>query len=307
MCTIRSVWILFPVSVGVLISQVAAQQPSAPGPGIVAEKKDTPSAPRLDEKGAAWLRDAINALDPKSHPWIEANLWQQVDVHGLYFQADGLYLSGPDHRLRVELNLKWGDATGSLLSVCDGATIWERLQLGSKGVPRINKTDLKKLKEALGAPGVAEAIRKDFWNATGFMGVAPLLQQIQQQMTVTNHQRTTWHGHDVVKLTAFWSENTAKTLVQPNRPWPAFLPRKCYLYLGAADGPAKYWPYRLEWWGPTPTRTEDTLLIQMELRAPKLDQPLPADRVAKEFRFDPGDAKVDDLTDLHLRAIKAQK
>jgi hypothetical protein len=271
------------------------QQPGTSPPRPAADKQ-TPSAPRQDAKGTKLLKDAISTLDPQRRPWVETTLWQQVDVQGLRFQAEGTYRTAPEHRLRLELNVRLGDTPGRLTMVSDGTTVWESVQVG-KGPPEVAKTQLKKVLETLAAPGMLEQVRTDFFQAQAFAGVVPLLQRIEQQMIVTNQEPAHWRGRDVVRLTAFWSEGVAKTIVPADRPWPTFLPRKCYLYLDAKDSATKYWPYRVEWWGPVPPGNEDGLVVQMEFRDPKLDQPLPPERLAQEFRFDPGSLRVEDVTD----------
>ena len=69
--------------------------------------------------------------------------------------------------------------------------------------------------------------------------------------------------------------------------WPITLPRTCRVYLDKQTS----WPYRFEWWGPVPAKTEDVLLLQMEFRNPRRSKP-----DASAFTFDAGGEKVDDKT-----------
>jgi hypothetical protein len=67
------------------------------------------------------------------------------------------------------------------------------------------------------------------------------------------------------------------------------------------------WPYRLEWWGPSPSLGADTLLVQMEFRDPKLNEPVAQDQIAKVFQLNLGKEEVKDLTTEITERISASK
>ena len=255
------------------------QQPAPPAPPA---ERQTP-APKADPEGTGLLKQAIQELDPSKHPWLETAIWQQVDLQGLTFQAEGRYLTAPDHRVRLELQVRLGGTTGKLTVVSDGSTLWESTQIGH-AEPRVQPTDLTKALETMTRPPAKEQAGEAFLQARSLRGVAPLLQNIQAQMTVTRKERVQRHGQDLFKLTAVWSEDTAKMIVPPNAPWPTLLPRQCRLYL---DPKPPHWPHRLEWWGPIAPRSEDVLLLQMEFRHYKLDRELSKEQCAREFTFKP--------------------
>jgi hypothetical protein len=154
-----------------------------------------------------------------------------------------------------------------------------------------------------------DLLREDFFRTKSFFGVAPLLQTIQQRMTVTSKEKVNQNGQEMTKLTAVWSE-----VPPPGSQWQAYIPRECRLFLGRAGSNHILWPYRLEWWGPAPPRAGDSMLFAMEFRNPKIDQSLPADRLAQEFKFDPGKNQVMDNTKdmaefykMRVQQIAAQK
>ena len=272
-----------------LLAGALAQQPAGSTPRPPEEKKEAP--PRVDPEGAKFLEKAAAALAPNKHPWVETTLWQQVDLQGLSFQVEGKYLSAPDNRIHLDLRVHLGNTLGRLEVVSDGTTLWEGTQIGKDQPPDVQKMALKKV---LDLPSVTEQVRADFLQRQSFAGVGPLLKNISQQMAVTGTEAQRWRNQEVVRLTAFWKEDVAQKLVAPKQPWPAFLPRKCYLCLGAQD---PHWPYRIEWWGPAGAAGGDALLLQMEFRNPRLDQPLPEERLQREFTFHPPDpARVRDLT-----------
>ena len=84
-----------------------------------------------------------------------------------------------------------------------------------------------------------------------------------------------------IKLTGSWSDEVMRTLVPADERWPDGLPRQCRLYLEAPT----LWPHRVEWWGPLRANAGDALLLQMEFRDPIINQPLSAERCAREFGF----------------------
>jgi hypothetical protein len=275
-------------------SAPAAPPAQAPKPGAApAPKPETKPDPAATQAFDA----ALKQLDPSPRTCRETTLWQQMDAQGLMMQAQGKYLYGPGHHLRLDLKVACGDANGRMEIVCDGANFWRAVQLGDKDPKSITRMDWKKVQEALRQPDVALYIRDDFLQSLSFAGVRPLLEGLKQRMTFTKLEKVRWHGHDVVKLTAAWSADTVKTVLPPNQPgWPALLPRQCLVYLDAKTG----WPYRLEWWGPSPPHVADVLLLEMEYRNPR---ELPKDQMARAFHFDPGSGQVSDQTSQTIQEL----
>jgi hypothetical protein len=264
-----------------------------------------PPPPKPDAAATKVLTDALDQLDPKKVAWLETTIWQQADVQGLTFQTEGKYQSGPDHRLHLDLRVQLGDTLGQLGVVSDGKMVWEEMSAGKNTLR--TKLDISKVLEVLPGSGETERLRHDFLLSQSFFGVGPLLQTIKERMTVTQQEKVQRGGKDMIKLTAIWSDANP-----PSGQWPPYIARQCELFLGSAGPANTLWPYRLEWWGPT--RAGDGLLLQMEFRDPKLNQPLPADKVAQVFHFDPGKAEVVDKTKtmvdeykMHLQQLAAQK
>jgi hypothetical protein len=284
-----------------LLTGAIGQQPVPSNPPTGTDKKAPSKEPPLpskpDDKATAILTDAIRALDLKLHPWVQAVLWQQVDAQGLTFQAEGKYLSGPNHQLHLDLHIHLAGATGSLKVISDGVTLWESVRLGTEEQPSIlRKTQLKEVLKTLNNPSMLEQIRTEYLQTQSFAGIPSLLQNIKQQMVVTQNEKIRWHGREINKLTAYWSENTVKMMLPANSAWPPLLPKKCCLYLEASDSKMLGWPHRLEWLGPSPPHPGDALLLQLEFRNPKLDQQLTPKQCAALFQFDPGSLKFEDNT-----------
>jgi hypothetical protein len=282
------------VGVAIIVAGAMAQQTSPPsppaGPPPAAKTPPPPKPPQADPAATKVLDEAVNA---KQLDWVQTTLWEQVEVQGLTFQAQGSYLSAPGNRLHLDLQVHIGGTIGRLEVVSNGTTLFEAVKVGD-GERTITKVvELKKVLETLNIPDMSKEVRDEFFQSQAFYGVIPLLRSIKQRMTVTKKENVRWHGHDVVQLTAEWSGDVVKSFTQDGKQqWPAYVPRQCRLFLDAKT----LWPHRVEWWGPAPYRTEDALLVQMEFRDPK-HEPLADARCKKEFTFDAVPAEVSSKVD----------
>src|SRR5262249_921946 len=195
---------------------------------------------------------------------------------------------------------------GELQIVSNGTTLWQMVRIGS-AERVVTRYELKKVLEVLNTPRMAPQVREEFFREQSFSGVAPLLQNLQQQLVFTRHEPGQWKGHKVQILTGVWSADVTTDVVRLSSGldrWPPALARKCLLYLDAQS----HWPLRLEWRG-GPAKSEDQVLLQMEFRDPQIvagDAPPPAEFEGK-FAFDERNLKVIDQTkkiteDLQTRA-----
>jgi hypothetical protein len=228
----------------------------------------------VDPAAAQVFDQALARVAPQRLTWVEMNLWQQVNVQNLCYQAEGRYLAGPDHRLRLDLQIRVGDTDGWLQVICDGALLWQCRQIGA-GPPIHSKIDLQAVLALVNTPGTAPQLRAEFLQDQSFGGVGPLLYGLREQVTWTRKETVRRYGRTLVRLTGSWNADPAPT----GAPWPPGLPRQARLYLD----PATLWPHRLEWWGPDPPRSADALLVQMEFRDPVLNCPPPAERCTAAF------------------------
>ena len=271
------------VGVGILAAGALGQQSSPPPaqPAGTAKPAPTPPKPPTPDPAAGKILD--EAIQAKRLDWVETTLWQQVDVQGLTFQAEGSYLSAPDNRLHLSLVVHIGDTSGRLEVISDGTTLWETTQIGDGERTITKKVRLKDILESLNKPEVAKEMRDEFLESQSFYGVLPLLQSIQQRMVVIKKENSTWHGLAVTVLTAEWTHDVTKAITNDGKnPWPPFMARQCRLFLDAKTR----WPHRVEWVGATPAR-EDAVIVQMEFRNPK-HEPLSPEVCKREFSFNPG-------------------
>jgi len=288
-----------------LTPHARAQPPAQAAPAPKAAAKPAPKPPpppKPDGKATRVLDEAIKSLDVKKLGWAEATLWQQFDLQGLKVQTRGSYLAGPDYHLHVRLKVDLAGTVGTLEHTCDGTTLWKTWEVRRDkvlGKPEVHRLDWQKVMDALNRRGMPPHVRDVIVQQESFAGMAGLLQSLREGMTVTGQQETRWDGHAVVKLTAAWTAQTIKAAGLGSPPWP-YLPDRCELYLDRASG----WPYRLEWWGKVPSRTEHVLLVQMEFRDPKFHKNLSRERRAREFTFHPGAADVIDETSQTVRGLE---
>jgi hypothetical protein len=253
----------------VVLAGALAQQPGG-GPPVPPKRqagKPLKSDPAADQA----LGRALERVDPKHFDWLKTTLWQQLDVQGLTFQAEGTYLVGKSGEVHLDLRLHAGSAGGSLEVRSNGKTVWEVTRIGSQP-PSVTKTELGKALNLLAAPNLAQK-REEFLQSQSFVGgLVPLLTALKKQVAFTERQDARWGSRAVILLTGTWMNPGFE-----EKDWPESMPRRCRLYLDAET----YWPLRIEWWGPAGGRSDDTLLMQLEFRNPEYPDTKDVDR--KQF------------------------
>lgn len=277
--------------------EVKPGQAVSPAPAIAA---------KADPEAVKTMDKAIQVFDPAHLGWLETTLWQQVSAPTRMFEAQGRYLLAPDYRRRLDLKVQVGDASGEMQVVSDGANVWEMTNIAHYG-KGVRKTELKKILDGLNQPGITplvlEQVREEYLQGSTLSGITPLLQNLKRQLVFTKQEPGKWQTKDVLILVGVWSPEMSKDIAPPDR-WPMGLPRTCRVYVDAST----FWPYRLEWWGPLPGRTEDLLLMQMEYRDPVIGKPgeKPPESFAKAFTFDPGETSVVDNTKDVAEGVRAR-
>jgi len=301
MSHVRHVWLLFAVAAAVLLPAALAQQAAQPARPAEPAKTPPAPAPKADPDAVKSLDLALERYGPRRIGWVKTTLWQQVDVQGLTYQAEGTYLSGPDYRLRLDLKVRLGGTAGETVQVCDGKTVWTAMEVG--GERNVVKYSLKQVLDALNAPGVPPEMREQFLQEQAFVSVVPLLHNLKQQVVFTRQEKAQWQGREALLLTGVWNADVTK-VIGPNERLPAWMPRTCKMYLDAKV----HWPLRIEWWGPAPPQGEDVLLLQIEFRDPLIlaaDAKPPAG-LEQQFTFNEGGALVTDQTKPLTEKLRAQ-
>jgi hypothetical protein len=264
--------------------------PFAPKPASVVGAVVVPT--EADAAAAGTVADALARLYPERLPWLETAIWQQVSVHGLTYQSQGRYRSGPGQRLAVDLKTQIEGTEGTLHLASDGSTIWKAMRIGSGPWCSVTKVNLDQVLQALPASETLDHVREQYLRSQSFGGVRALLENLRDDMCWVRKERVRRAGREFIKLIGFSRAEKAAELGLGDAGWPAGMPRQCRLYLD----PSNLWPFRVEWWGPDPPRAGEVLLLQMEFRDPVFRSGPLSDRTAAEFRFDPGLVVVQDQT-----------
>jgi hypothetical protein len=313
---------LLPILAGlVLVLTSALAQPPTPPvqppkpakPANPPVKQEPIRPPKADPAATRTFEQALEKV--RRLDWVQAKVWLQMDLQGLTLPSDGRYVASlQSQKLHLVLNVNLGQVPATLEVISDGNMLWRTTQVGPEPRKLIGKVEMKKVRDSLNSPTMAPEARTAVLRELAFMGVTPLLEAIQQRMTITRKEKAAWNPRwdarvarsgkappEVVMLEASWSPKTVtEWLKKPSQPWTFQVPRHCQLFLDKTTG----WPYRVEWWGPVQQRAGDALLLQMEFRAPRLslaDLDIPAERLAKEFDYKAGAAEAPDETAAWIR------
>jgi hypothetical protein len=293
----RLLLVLAAVAGLVLFVKARARPADPPGPS-----PPLAPTPADDPRAREALARALEALADDRVQWLEAGIWQRVELPGLAYEADGRYLMAPGHRFRLEVRTHVDGGQGALLLVCDGSTLWQATGAGAGGWETVTRLGLQDVFAALNGPAGSPRLRTEFLQGPTFTGVAPLLRNLSHRLAWVRHDTARRGGAEWLELTGVWPADVAAALAPPDRPWPVGLPRQCRVCLDART----FWPHRIEWRGPCGGRGEDALLAQTEFRTPVFNRPLPPERCAREFTFQPGSAHVTDQTGTVTASLAAR-
>lgn len=243
---------------GLSVSIVAAfrkQPESATAPPPAYPLRPDPTAARL-------LDRAIAALEPARVTWLRTTIREQVHADPLAFRVEGTYQNGPDHRLRLDLQVRTDRAVRRLQLGSNGRTFW-KVEEDAAGEWHGFTLDWRQASQSSHDAGQDALLRDEVMRSHWFDGPERLLHKLREQAAFTRCERLRWREDNVVMLTG------ARTDAAQG-PWSQYRPRQCRLVLDEAS----LWPLRLEWWGPGPTAGGDVLLMELDLGRPVLNRPI---------------------------------
>lgn len=99
-------------------------QASQPAPNLATESAVTPPEqppqpePTPESETDKFLRETADKLD--KIPYVSAEIIQTARLADRQIRSTGIYKKGPDYRLRLELDVDMGEATGKRVHVCNG-------------------------------------------------------------------------------------------------------------------------------------------------------------------------------------------
>ena len=160
--------------------------------------------------------------------WLETTLWQRVCYQGLDYEAQGRYLSGPEHRIRLDLTTQVGATPGKLHLVSDGSTVWKAQRIGPGDEwMTVTRVTLGLLFATLPPGAALEQVRDEFLRGESFGGVHALMTGLRRQMTWVRRELVRRNGRDFIKLTGVGSGEVLPELSggsSAQRPAPAQMP-----------------------------------------------------------------------------------
>ena len=275
-----------------------AQEPQEPSP-------QTPQQPAVEpaELQTAEGVDAASLLQKSretlgSYRTLKAHMTETVEFGPRRLKAEGTYLQGPDHRLRIELEVAIGKNKGTLLQISEGDVLWTVYDIGP--TPRITRRDVNQILDAAKNDQAKAAMSAEL----GLGGLSALLTAVEQSMQFQQPLTTKIDGRDFYVLEGTWKPAIANAFQQqannvPNpsaepRPLPAHVPELVRLYLDAET----YFPYRIRYLKRAGSAGVPPFpLLTIDFR----DIVVNASLDPNEFRYSaPKDADVRDVTRLYV-------
>lgn len=220
--------------------------PAADGKAAEKEKRKLPATEQEKQIDAAIakLRE-LKSLTAE----IEINarmLGQLVKLTGDYAQA-------PNHRMRLALKLaQFGDATGTMLQVCDGSVRWDFTQIIDQQL--CSKLDFAKILAAIDKPECDQELRTQILSGLGFAGPESMLVGLRE--SIRFDQQLPSQEIEGVKVLVFrgrWSDVTklvapGQGAIREGAALPPYVPSIVTVFIGEENG----WPYRVEMEGKIP-------------------------------------------------------
>jgi hypothetical protein len=165
----------------------------------------------------ASLRSAADVLDD-SIQMIEAcrslhcRIRHRANLYGQHFKGSGEYVQGPSrrHQFRLELNLRAGEESATLLQVCDGRSMWTYRLIGDE--PTLSHVDLRRVQDELNEHD--SQVSGYPWRDLGGIGGLPhLLRGLDESFQFGKATPGTLDGSPVWILQGAWRPEPLKRLL----------------------------------------------------------------------------------------------
>ncbi|MCC7423592.1 MAG: hypothetical protein IT428_25260 [Planctomycetaceae bacterium] len=251
-----------------------------------------------ESKGAIEARATLKAAREKLLQFrsIKAKIIENVAISERRFKAEGVYLQGSNLRLRLELTVKAGSLTGTILEVCDGQVLYTQYSLGD--TPRITRRDVKQILEATKA--ATKSPESQLVAELGLGGLPSLLASVEQAMKFSKAREETIDGQTFTVLEGTWGKEFMdqwKSLNKNSERLPEHIPDSVRIYLDSKTLLPRRFVYLkqpTEKGTPRPMVTLD--FVDLVLNAPLSDD---------EFYYVPPDGvSQDDITHIYLDRLR---
>lgn len=229
------------------------------------------------------------------HPSISAKMVQTISMFDRHVRAEGRYLQAPDRRVRMELNLKVGSTTGTLLEVCDGEILWTRQDIDQQ--PQISRRNVTQILEAARKAG---NVPENMLIADlGLGGMGSILGALERSFEFNGMKDDTLRERPVTIIQGEWSPFMQTNLrgADPNSPIPPYIPDVVRVTLDRENGV----PLRLMYLKKVPDRD----VLKPFLTLDFLDVKIGATLDPAEFQFTvPERVQPSELTQLYIQRLQ---
>lgn len=261
------------------------------------EVKPEPASERTDGVAKS-SPDAARTLDAArsrlvGYRSVRARLTEIVRIGRTPLRLEGVYVQGPQLRLRLEYTLTTAGTTAELLEVCDGQLLLSRRRVGDQ--VHVTRRDVRQILDALrGSGNVARTVLAF---QMGLGGLPALLASLQQTMDWTRQQDTSHNGQPAVIIEGRWKAAIRERL--GGEKLPDYVPEVARVTFDRR----LLFPRRFDFFrapsgdGDAPTRPMLTLSIDdVELDGPVSDA---------DFTFVPPDnVQIEDVTQAYIQALR---
>jgi hypothetical protein len=160
--------------------------------------------------GADVLHESIQMIEACRS--LHCRIRHRANLYGLHFKGSGDYVQGASrrHQFRLELNLRAGEETATLLQVCDGRSMWTYRLIGDQ--PTLSHVDLRRVQNQLDeSPDQASWYP---WRDLGGIGGLPhLLRGLDETFQFGKATPGTLDGSPVWILQGAWRPEPLKRLL----------------------------------------------------------------------------------------------
>lgn len=217
---------------------------------------------------------------------ISARLVETITIVDRTLKAEGRYLQTAlktnDWHMRLEMAVKIGESTGSLLEVCNGEVLWTRTDIDSgrkkerkdahdSTITRRNVSEIMSAAKKLGDPKTETGLIASF----GLGGLPGLIAAIEQDMKLTSVKEDSLNGHPVYIVQGTWNEAFLKKMGPPGAQPASLLmlpgiPESMRIYVDRETG----FPHRFLYLKKVPGRDVFRSVLTLDFVDVALDEPI---------------------------------
>lgn len=190
----------------------AAPAPPVP-PSAPAPPPKTPEQLAIENKAINFIEACIKRIDTITY--VSAELREVIYVADRTIESTGIYLRGPDQRMRLELEVDIGDAVGKRIQVSDGKTGFQfRRILEQEDVWRV---DLSQVLPVLAQKDLPPVLRREMLAQLPLLEPGQMLRGYLDEVvfTAVSNRRLgdETAGRPVTVVEGHWNQRVVDTLV----------------------------------------------------------------------------------------------